>query len=99
MRIDELIDFLKTQPGDAEVELAVVRRIDPEGDDILVEQYSINAVMPWPSNDADEEDSVWLIGAEDDDDVEQLIDALEDEAAARDPRGGEHAHDHGPGCC
>jgi hypothetical protein len=95
MRIAELIDFLKDQPGEAEVELAIVRRIDPSSDDILVEQFTINALMPWPSDDGSE-DSVWLIGAEDDDDTEQLIDALEIEAANRDPR---ESHEHPPGCC
>ena len=36
MRVRELIDILKDQPPDAEVELAVVAPVDPDDDDITV---------------------------------------------------------------
>lgn len=80
MRVSELIEMLKDQPQDAEVELAVVAPIiDDDDDDITVDRYSVEGMLPWRDEDEDgnEEDVViWLVGGEDDD-VEAFLDALE----------------------
>jgi hypothetical protein len=80
MRVSELIEMLKDQPPDAEVELAVVAPIvDDDDDDITVDRYSVEGMLPWRDEDEDgnEEDVViWLVGGEDDD-VEAFLDALE----------------------
>ncbi|CAN5525440.1 hypothetical protein BH10ACT2_BH10ACT2_06550 [soil metagenome] len=80
MRVSELIEMLKDQPPDAEVELAVVAPIvDDDDDDITVDRYSIEGMLPWRDEDEDgneEELVVWLVGGEDDD-VEGFLDAIE----------------------
>jgi hypothetical protein len=80
MRVSELIEMLKDQPPDADVELAVVAPIvDDDDDDITVDRYSVEGMLPWRDEDEDgnEEDVViWLVGGEDDD-VEAFLDALE----------------------
>ena len=80
MRVSELIEMLKDQPPDAEVELAVVAPIiDDDDDDITVDRYSVEGMLPWRDEDEDgnEEDVViWLVGGEDDD-VEAFLDAIE----------------------
>lgn len=85
MRVSELIEMLKDQPADAEVELAVVAPItDDDDDDITVDRYSIEGMLPWRDEDEDgneEELVIWLVGGEDDD-VEGFLDAIE------------HHHDH-----
>lgn len=82
MRVSELIDFLRDQPGDAEVELAIVAPVDDDSDDITVDRYSIEGVMPWDGDD-DEGLVLWLVGGEDDD-VEAFLDAIEDDEDAED---------------
>ncbi len=81
MRVSELIDILRDQPPDAEVELAVVAPVNDEEDDITVDRYSIDGMLPW--NDEDEEGNddelvIWLVGGETED-VEAFLDALEHE--------------------
>jgi hypothetical protein len=87
MRVSELIDMLKDQPPDAEVELAIVAPVSPDDEeDITVDRYSIEGMLPWQDDDDDgnpEELVVWLVGGEDND-VEAFLDALEDN----------HDHDH-----
>jgi hypothetical protein len=90
MRVSELIDMLKDQPPDAEVELAIVAPVNPddEDEDITVDRYSIEGLLPWQDEDDDgkpEEVVVWLVGGEDAD-VEAFLDALEDQH--------DHDHDH-----
>lgn len=80
MRVSELIDILREQPSDAEVELAIVAPVSEDADDITVDRYEIDGVLPW-SDDEDDEDgpaglSIWLIGGENED-VDSFIDALE----------------------
>ena len=85
MHVRELIDILSEQPPDAEVELAVIAPVDEESDDITVDRYPVDGVLPW--NDDDEEGLViWLIGGEDDD-VDAFLDAVE-----QDTPGHEHPH-------
>ena len=80
MRVSELIEMLKDQPPDAEVELAVVAPVvDNDDDDITVDRYSVQGMLPWRDEDehGNQEDVViWLVGGEDDD-VEAFLDALE----------------------
>ena len=80
MRVSELIDMLKDQPPDAEVELAVVAPVgEDEDEDITVDRYGIEGMLPWRDEDEDgneDEVVIWLVGGEDDD-VEAFLDAIE----------------------
>ena len=79
MRVSELIDILRDQPGDAEVELAVVAPVTEDADDITVDRYAVDGVMPWEDEATDEDDGglvIWLIGG-DEDDVDVFLDAVE----------------------
>ncbi len=82
MRVSELIDILRDQPPDAEVELAVVAPVDDENEDITVDRYSVEGVLPWQDDD-DEDTVIWLVGGEEDD-VDSFLDAIEED----------HGHDH-----
>jgi len=94
MRVSELIDMLKDQPPDAEVELAIVAPVNEDDDeDITVDRYSIEGMLPWQDEDDDgneEELVIWLVGGEDDD-VDAFLDAIEEQQAH------DHDHDHGDG--
>ena len=70
MRISELIDILRDKPSDADVEMAFVTPVDDDANEIVVNHFDVSAIFS-PS-----EDSVLLISGEDDD-VDELIDALE----------------------
>lgn len=78
MRVSELIEMLKDQPADAEVELAIVAPVDDENDDITVDRYSVEGMLPWQDDEPDEDDGlvIWLVGGEDDD-VDAFLDAIE----------------------
>ncbi len=71
---------MKDQPPDAEVELAIVAPVVDEHDDITVDRYSVEGMLPWQDDepDQDNEDGVviWLVGGEDDD-VDAFLDAIE----------------------
>ena len=70
MRISELIDILRDKPSDADVEIAFVTPVDDDANEIVVNHFDVAAIFsPF-------EDSVLLISGEDDD-VDELIDALE----------------------
>lgn len=85
MLVSELIDILRDQPGDAEVEIAVVAPVSDDDGDITVDRYLLEGVYPWSETDPDSVDaeptSVWLICG-DEDDVDEFIDALEDAVGA-----------------
>jgi hypothetical protein len=84
MRVSELIDMLKDQPPDAEVEMAIVAPVEDGSDDITVDRYSVEGMLPWHDEDTDDgELVVWLVGGEEDD-VDAFLDAIEEE----------HDHDH-----
>jgi hypothetical protein len=85
MTVSELIDMLRDQPPDAEVELAVIAPVNDDSEDITVDRYSVEGMLPW--NDEEEGDQlvIWLVGGEDDD-VEAFLDAIEHD---------DHDHDHG----
>ena len=78
MRVSELIDFLRQQPGDSEVELAIVSPVEDDEDDITVDRYVIDGVLPWTDTDdeSDESIAIWLVGG-DDADVDAFLDAIE----------------------
>jgi hypothetical protein len=82
VNVKELLEILKDYPEDTEVELAIIAPVTDDDDDIAVDRYLIEGVMPW--EDDDEEDgeeggeSVWLVGGENED-VEKFLDAMEDE--------------------
>ncbi len=73
LTVAELIDMLSHHPGDAVVELSIIAPVKDGDDDITVDRYNIDGVMPW--ND-DDDNVVWLIGGEDAD-VDLFIDAIE----------------------
>jgi hypothetical protein len=80
MRVNELIEILKDQPPDAEVELAIVAPVIDEHDDITVDRYSVEGMLPWQDDEPDEDNEegvvIWLVGGEDDD-VDAFLDAIE----------------------
>ena len=79
MRVSELIDILREHPGDAEVELAVVAPVTEDADDITVDRYLVEGVLPWEDEPTDDDEGglvIWLIGGEDDD-VDVFLDAIE----------------------
>ena len=55
MLVHELIDMLKDYPADQEVELVIVAPVgDNEDDDITVDRYPIDGIMPWDDEDTKE---------------------------------------------
>ena len=76
--VAELIDMLSHQPGDAVVEMSIIAPVKEGDDDITVDRYNIDGVMPWRDDDGDDDDGevVWLVGGEDAD-VDLFIDAIE----------------------
>ena len=75
MRVSELIKYLNEQPPDADVELAVIAPVEEESDDITVDRYPVDGLLPW-SDDGEDEVVIWLIGGEDAD-VDAFLDAVE----------------------
>ena len=84
MRVSELLEMLRDQPPDADVELAVVAPVDDAHEDITVDRYTVEGMLPWNDDDSD---VIWLVGG-DDDDVEAFLDAIEQ---AEDE---DHGHSH-----
>lgn len=81
MRVQELIDILSDQPPDAEVELAVIAPVDDGSEDITVDRYFIDGVLPWEDDGEDDPDTegeltIWLVGGEEAD-VNAFLDAIE----------------------
>jgi hypothetical protein len=82
MRVHELIDILSDQPPDAEVELAVIAPVDEHSDDITVDRYFVDGVLPWQDTEDEEgneiagELSIWMVGGEEAD-VNAFLDAIE----------------------
>ena len=77
MQVRELIDILSEHPADAEIELAVIAPVDDESDDITVDRYPVDGVLPWQDDEeGGDELVIWLIGG-DDDDVDAFLDAVE----------------------
>jgi hypothetical protein len=95
MNVRELIDYLSGQDPDLEVEMAIVAPVDDSVDDITVDRYSIDAVMPWEGDEGGEP-MIWLVGGEESD-VDDFIDAIDgdgddDAFGSDDPPGNGHGH-------
>lgn len=73
--VAELIDMLSQHPADAIVEMSIIAPVQDGDDDITVDRYHIDGVMPWRDED-DDSDVVWLVGGEDAD-VDTFLDAIE----------------------
>lgn len=91
MTVSELIDMLRDQPPDAEVELAVIAPVDDDSEDITVDRYSVEGMLPW-NDDDDDQMVIWLVGGEDDD-VEAFLDAIEHDDHDHDDHD-DHPHEH-----
>ena len=76
LTVAELIDMLSQHPADAIVEMSIVAPVREGDDDITVDRYHIDGIMPWHDDDDDGGDVVWLVGGEDDD-VDVFLDAIE----------------------
>ena len=91
MLVSELIDILSDQPPDAEVELAVISPVDESAEDITVDRYFVDGVLPWRDDDGSDGDtddetddhpsdesewSIWMVGGEESD-VNAFLDAIE----------------------
>jgi hypothetical protein len=75
LTVAELIDILSQHPADAIVEMSIIAPVREGDDDITVDRYHIDGVMPW-SEDGDDGELVWLVGGEDAD-VDVFLDAIE----------------------
>lgn len=90
MNVRELIDYLSGQDPDLEVEMAIVAPVDESVDDITVDRYSIDAVMPWEGDEGGEP-MIWLVGGEESD-VDDFIDAVNGDDEFDDEPGNGHGH-------
>jgi hypothetical protein len=75
MRIAELLDILRKYPQDWVVELAVVFPGENYEYDDFVDNYSIEAVVPWEKHD--DGTRLWLVGGEDDN-VDAFLDVVDE---------------------
>jgi hypothetical protein len=80
MRIADLLDLLQGYPKEWEVEMALVAPgtdNDDDDDEIAVDRYSIEGVLPW---EAEEEGApmLWLVGGEDDN-VDDFLDWVDED--------------------
>jgi hypothetical protein len=78
MHVRELIDILSDHPPDAEVELAVIAPVVEDSEDIEVDRYPVDGVLPW-RDDESEDLVIWLIGGAEDD-LDAFLDAVEQES-------------------
>ncbi len=79
LTVAELIDILSQHPGDAIVEMSIIAPVQDGDDDITVDRYHIDGVMPWRDEDDDGnegDETIWLVGGEDED-VDNFLDAIE----------------------
>ena len=77
MRVRELLDILRDQSPDLEVELALVAPVEDDEATITVDRFPVDGVLPWLDEDTGEE-VLWLIGG-DEDDVAAFLDAIEED--------------------
>lgn len=76
MNVSELIDILRDLDPETVVEMAIVAPVDVHSDEITVDQYSVEGVLPRDPGDHAGQPMVWLIGG-DSSDVDEFIDAVE----------------------
>jgi hypothetical protein len=81
MNIAELMDILKDLDPDMSVEMAIVAPVAANSEEITVDQYPVEGVLPRDPTDHDGALVVWLIGGEPED-VDEFIDAVEDQTDA-----------------
>lgn len=81
MNVGELVDILKDLDPSTAVEMAIVAPVATESDDITVDQYEVEGVLPRDPADHQGDLVVWLIGG-DPQDVDEFIDAVEDHTDA-----------------
>lgn len=79
MNIAELMDILKDLDPETSVEMAIVAPVRPDSEDITVDQFGVEGVLPRDPRDHEGQLVVWLIGGEPHD-VDEFIDAVEDDA-------------------
>jgi hypothetical protein len=61
MNVAELIDILRDLDPETIVEMAIVAPVTEHSDDITVDQYEVEGVLPRDPADHDGESVVWLI--------------------------------------
>ncbi len=81
MNVGELMDILKDLDPETSVEMAIIAPVVDESDEITVDQYQVEGVLPRDPADHEGELIVWLIGG-DPHDVDEFIDAVEDASDA-----------------
>ena len=77
MNVAELIDILRDLDPNTVVEMAIVTPVQSDSDEITVERFEVDGVLPRDPADHEGENIVWLIGGEPED-VEEFIDAVEE---------------------
>lgn len=77
MNVGELIDILRDLDPNTVVEMAIVAPVTSDSDDITVDHFEVDGILPRDPADHDGEHVVWLIGGEPAD-VEEFIDAVEE---------------------
>lgn len=75
MQVRELMDILAEHPPESEIELAVIAPVEEQADDITVDRYTVEGVLPWV-DDGEDLPVIWLIGGADTD-VDVFLDAIE----------------------
>ena len=55
MNVHELIEILKDYPEDTEIEMGIIAPVTDE-DQIAVDRYPIEGVLPWEDDDEDDHD-------------------------------------------
>lgn len=90
MLVSELIEILQKQPADSEVEVAVIAPVSDDVEDITVDRYVLDTVLPWTEEEGEDagQTIIWLVGG-DDEDIDAFLEAIEPEE--------DHDHDHGEG--
>ena len=85
MNVRELIEILKDYPPDTEIEMGIIAPVTDE-DQIAVDRYPIEGVLPWEDDhpgdgDGDGEPVLWLIGGDEETEIDDDADTEADEAA------------------
>lgn len=76
VNVSELIDILRDLDPETIVEMAIVAPVDEDSEEITVDQFAVEGVLPRDPDDHDGQPMVWLIGGEATD-VDEFIDAVE----------------------
>jgi len=95
MLVSELIEILKKQPADSEVEVAVIAPVSDEVEDITVDRYALDTVLPWTEEEGEDagQTVIWLVGG-DDEDIDAFLEAIEPEEEGHDDHDDHDGHTH-----